>query len=239
MQQRLGETARALSDTDWFVDRLYEFALQRGASLLVARTSRLVVDLNRPNDDQPLYSGQETRLMTGVVPMQCFSGEAVYLSGAEPSSTEIAERLDKYWQPYHHRLKQCLQHIRQRHGHAIVLDAHSIRSEVPLLFDGRLSDLNLGTNNGLSADPDLIRQSADCLRASGHSMVLDGRFKGGYITRHYGQPDQRIHALQLEIAQSVYMDESRARWDEPRASAFRMHLQKLLHILNQWSPSHD
>ncbi len=236
---RLSETARALPDTDWFVDRLYEFAMRQGSSMLIAKASRLVVDLNRPSDDQPLYTGQETRLMTGVVPMQCFSGEAVYLPGAEPSGTEIAERLIEYWQPYHHRLDQCLQELRQRYGYAIVLDAHSIRSELPLLFDGRLPDLNLGSNQGASAAPGLIKRVTDCLQASGYATVVDGRFKGGYITRHYGRPDQQIHALQLEIAQAAYMDENSARWDSSRASPLQTHLQSLVRILSQWSPPHD
>jgi N-formylglutamate amidohydrolase len=236
LRGRLSEAARALPDTDWFVDRLYGFAQAQGASMLIAQASRLVVDLNRPSDDQPLYTGAETHLMTGVLPMQCFSGAAVYLPGSEPSKAEMAERLQTYWQPYHQRLNQSLQEIRSQHGFAIVLDAHSIRAEVPLLFDGRLPDLNLGTNKGASAAADLIRLSADCLQASDYSLVVDGRFKGGYITRHYGQPDQQIHALQLEIAQSTYMDEGSASWNASRASPLQRHLQKLVAALSQWAP---
>lgn len=237
MRERLSSAAQPLPDTDWFVDRLYDFAMRQGTSMLVARASRLVVDLNRPCDDQPLYSGEETLLMTGVVPMQCFSGEAVYRPGAGPSQDEIAQRLAEYWKPYHDQLQQSLEEIRARHGFAMVLDAHSIRSRVPLLFEGRLPDLNLGSNQGRSAAPELIQRAVDCLRLSGLSMVLDGRFKGGYITRHYGQPTQGVHALQLEIAQSAYMDESGASWDRLRAASLQQHLQSLVRSLSQWRPA--
>lgn len=238
MRQRLSLYASKLPDTDWFVDRLYRFATELGAGMLIARSSRLVVDLNRPADDQPLYDASQTQLMTGVTPMQCFSGAAAYLPGQEPSPTEVAQRLEQYWQPYHQQLQASLKQISERHGHAILLDAHSIRSEVPLLFDGVLPDLNLGSNAGRSAAIDLLDAAASFLRNTSYSAVVDGRFKGGFITRHYGQPQQGIHALQLEIAQHTYMNEWPAKWDAEKAGALQHHLKQLVQLLIDWKPTH-
>lgn len=239
LHSRLSQDASLLPDTDWFVDRLYSFATALGAGMLVARTSRLVVDLNRPADDQPLYGAAQTQLMTGVVPMQCFSGSAVYLPGQEPPEAEIAARLEQYWQPYHQRLQAALNQVCARHGHAVLLDAHSIRAEVPLLFDGVLPDLNLGSNGGRSAAADLLDSATACLRSASWSVVVDGRFKGGFITRHYGQPEQRVHALQLEIAQHCYMQESPPAWELQRANGLQQHLQQLVQLLIDWKPPHD
>lgn len=233
---RLTDDSRPLPDTDWFVARLYAFARDLGATLLIAKTSRLVADLNRPRDDQPLYTATQTRLMSGVLPSQCFSGAAVYRDGKEPDEVEKAARLALYWQPYHDLLRGSIESIRQQHGHVILLDAHSIRSEVPLLFDGLLPHLNLGSNAGSSACPSLLDRATRVLQGSGYTLVVDGRFKGGYITRHYGQPDQQIHALQLEIAQRAYMNESPPHWDESRAQALQTHLQNLLRELIAWTP---
>jgi len=232
----LTNEARPLPDTDWFVARLYAFARDLGATMLIAKTSRLVADLNRPRDDQPLYTASQTRLMSGVLPLQCFSGAAVYREGKEPDEVEKAGRLALYWQPYHDLLRGLTENIRQQHGHVVLLDAHSIRSEVPLLFDGLLPHLNLGSNAGISACSSLLDTAIRALQASDYTLVVDGRFKGGYITRHYGQPDQRIHALQLEIAQRTYMSESPPQWDEQRAQALQIHLRNLLCELISWTP---
>lgn len=238
MHKRLAPEARDLPDTDWFVDRLYAFARDLGASMLVARNSRLVVDLNRPPDDQPLYDASQTGLMTGVVPMQCFSGEAVYLPGEEPSATEIKDRLEQYWQPYHGQLRKALEQIRERHGFAILLDAHSIRRQVPLLFEGVLPDLNLGSNSGQSAATGLLDVAKASLASASYSLVVDGRFKGGYITRHYGQPGQGVHALQLEIAQHNYMNEVPPAWEQGRAALLQQHLRQWAEKLVAWKPAH-
>jgi len=236
--ERLSHAASLLPDTDWYVDRLYHFARAQGASMLIAKAARLVIDQNRPSDDQPLYDVGQTKLMTGVLPMQCFSGAAVYLPGQEPTAQEAAARLNRYWQPYHQQLRDCLQNLRQQHGHAVLLDAHSIRAEVPLLFEGVLPDLNLGCNGGLSATPDLLSQAAECLRSGKYSVAVNGRFKGGYITRHYGQPDQNIQALQLEIAQRIYMNEQSPSWDATKGAALQRHLQQLVQVLSNWKPGH-
>ena len=235
MQKRLGEPAKALPDTDWHVDRLYEFAAQREISLLVARYSRYVVDLNRPADDAPLYPGAGT----GLVPLETFAGEPLYRSGSEPDAVEVERRRQRYWQPYHDALARCLEQTRNRHGYAVLLDAHSIASRVPRLFEGRLPDLNLGSYDGRSAGPSLKQAVIDVLGGSDRfSFVHDGRFKGGHITRHYGRPADGWHALQLEIAQAAYLDESRPQdWDPARARPLVDLLEQLVDVMSQWRPA--
>lgn len=233
IEARMAPVARSLPDTDWHVHRLVERAPEAGVALLRALHSRYVIDLNRGRDDKPLYAGPTS----GLVPTETFAGEAVY-AGQPPDTSEIEQRIERYWQPYHDKLAETLDGIRARHGHAVLLDVHSIRSRVPRLFDGRLPDLNLGTNNGASCDPDLRQKVADVLAdASGFSHVVDGRFKGGYITRHYGQPEQGVHALQLEIAQACYMDETDPdRWDAERAAPLVAVLDDIIRLLVDWRP---
>lgn len=204
---RLTRAALDLPDTDWFVPELYQFHRELGASIVCATHTRYVVDLNRPPDGAPLYPG---RRETTLCPTETFDGERLYAEGAEPTRGEIAERLQRYWQPYHGKLAELTQQIVQRHGHCILWDAHSIHSTVPGLFDGRLSDLNIGTAGGRSCSPDVLARLVTRLGAQKRfSYVVDGRFKGGYITRHYGNPAARIHAVQLEIAQGAYLLEAR------------------------------
>ena len=198
--------ARTTPDTDWHVDRLYDFAPALGASLLVASHSRFIVDLNRPADDENLYPGQNT---TGLCPTDSFDEQPVYCRERDrPDPAETARRVPLYWQPYHDRLRQTLDNIREKHGYALLWDAHSIRSRVPRFFEGRLPDLNIGTANGASCASGLAdRVLARAQAAAGFSAVLNGRFKGGHITRHYGDPANNIHAVQLELSQVTYMDE--------------------------------
>lgn len=233
IEARLAPPIRSLPDTDWHVHRLVEQAPEFGASLLRALHSRYVIDLNRGRDDQPLYAGPTT----GLVPTETFNGQPVY-AGHPPDAAEIEDRIERYWQPYHDKLRQTLDGIRERHGHAVLFDVHSIRSRVPRLFEGRLPDLNLGTNDGASCAPDLGQRVADVLaNARGFSHVVDGRFKGGYITRHYGQPEKGIHALQLEIAQASYMDETDpTRWDAERAAPLVSVLHDIIRRLTRWRP---
>lgn len=207
--------ARSVPDTDWFVGRLYDFARQLGASLLVPVHSRYVVDLNRPPDDLSLYPGQKT---TGLCPVQCFSGEPVYLPGQEPSAGEVADRVQRYWKPYHDALRAELDRLRSLHGRVVLWEGHSIRSVVPFLFEGRLPDFNLGTAAGTSCAPAMQARLEALLAAQlDYTWVGNGRFKGGYITRHYGRPAEGVDAVQLELAQSTYMDESTGRYDALRA----------------------
>lgn len=217
---RMTPEARTAPDTDWFVSRLYAFAHELGASILVPRYSRYVVDLNRPPDDTSLYPGQNT---TGLCPIVRFSGEPVYLPGAEPDAAEILARVETYWRPYHTMLRDELQRLRTQHGRVLLWEGHSIRGEVPFLFEGRLPDLNLGTVSGASCAAPVQARIEGVLRAqTDYDWVANGRFKGGYITRHYGDPASGINAVQLEIAQRIYMDETSAQWREnlaARASA--------------------
>lgn len=226
---------QSLPDTDWHVDRLVDFAPELGASLLVAEYSRYVIDLNRGADDQPLYD----QVGTGLVPTETFSGQALYPPNQAPDQDEKARRVLACWQPYHRALAERLSAIRDTHGHAILFDVHSIASRVPRLFDGRLPDLNLGTFAGRSCADSLQKAFAERLaRAEDFSSIVNGRFKGGYITRHYGQPESGVHALQLEIAQCCYMDEAHPRqWNEDRAVALRALLRDLIAMLSAWRPA--
>ncbi len=225
--------AHSLPDTDWNVDRLVEAADIADSSALVARLSRYVIDLNRGPDDRPLY----TTATTGLIPQQTFAGEPVH-SGPGPDAAETALRIERYWRPYHDRLEQALEAIQQRHGHAVLIDMHSIRSRVPRLFEGRLPDLNLGTNDGQSCAPALEASVAELLGADQRfSLVSNARFKGGYITRHYGQPERGIHALQLEIAQACYLDEQHPeQWSLDRAEPLIRLLRQLFQHLSEWRP---
>lgn len=202
---RLTPNGQARADTDWHLEQLYDFAPELGASVLSAHYSRYLIDLNRAPDGAPLYPGQSE---TGLCPLTSFSNEALYRAGQEPEIAEIGERIERYWQPYHAQLVAELERIKARHGYALLWDAHSIQSRVPRFFSGRLPDLNLGTADGRSCAPQFQATVMAHLQDSGYQHVCNGRFKGGYITRHYGQPQASIHALQMEIAQLCYMSET-------------------------------
>ncbi len=223
-----------LPDTDWHVDRLAHLASGQSTDIVIADHSRYVVDLNRPADDQPLYPGAGT----GLVPTETFAGEPLYGPGNEPNEAERERRRGRYWQPYHDRLQVALDDIRRQHGFALLLDLHSIASRVPRLFQGRLPDLNLGTFDGRSCDPGLEQAVTQLLtEQNDFSWVVNGRFKGGYITRHYGKPSEGVHALQLEIAQACYMDESDpTTWSAERAAPLVAFLKRLVACLQAWRP---
>lgn len=205
MASRMTDSGLALPDTDWHVRRLYEFAADLGAGVIAANYSRYVVDLNRPANDTTLYPGQ---LATGLCPLQTFGGELIYRPGETVTSAERTRRIRQYWRPYHDALARELVRLVGDHGVALLWDAHSIRGEVPLLFDGALPDLNVGTNGGGSCAPAIETAVAAAARQSPFTSVLNGRFRGGYITRRYGRPGSGIHAVQLELAQRNYMDEN-------------------------------
>src|SRR5471032_834940 len=194
----LAPGARNLQDTDWHIPQLYDFAAELGASILSAEYSRFVIDLNRPSDDKPLYAGATT----GLFPATLFDGSPLFQEGMEPSAAERATYLEQVWTPYHSTLHNELARLKAEFGYALLFDAHSIRSVVPYLFDGKLPDFNLGTFNGASCDPQLEAQlAAICTRHPAYSHVVNGRFKGGHITRHYGNPAENIHSVQLEMGQ--------------------------------------
>ena len=225
---RMTPAARRAPDTDWHVARLYEFARELGASILVPRWSRYVIDLNRGEADISLYPGQNT---TGLCPIVQFNGEAVYLPGQQPDAGEVSARIEHYWRPYHQALRGELDRLRAVHGRATLWEGHSIRgSELPFLFDGRLPDLNLGTANGTSCSAALqARLEASLGAQSEHDWVANGRFKGGHITRHYGDPDNGIDAVQLEISQRCYMNEDTFEYDAGKAAGLQALLVSLLH----------
>jgi len=203
---RFTAEARQVPDTDWHLERLYDFADELGASVLVATHSRYVIDLNRPPDGASLYPGQS---VTGLCPVDTFDSTPIYEAGDVPEDGEIAERREAIWKPYHAKLAEELARIKAQHGIAALWDAHSIRSVLPRFFDGKLPDLNLGTAKGDSCDPALAQTLLGIAEsAPGYTGVLNGRFTGGYITRHHGQPAQNVHAVQLEMTQSSYMQEA-------------------------------
>lgn len=224
--------AHNLSDTDWHIPQLYDFAERLGASTLAAEYSRFVIDLNRPADDKPLYAGATT----GLYPATLFDGTPLFREGLEPSKEERARYLQQIWTPYHRTLQQELTRLKAQFGYALLFDAHSIRSVIAHLFDGKLPDFNLGTFNGASCDAQLAeRLQAVCSEARGYSHVLNGRFKGGHITRHYGSPAEHIHAVQLELAQCTYMDEvAPFTYREALARPTRQVLEQLLRTLLAW-----
>jgi N-formylglutamate deformylase len=223
---RMHLSARRAPDTDWHVARLYDFARELGASVLVPRYSRYVVDLNRPPDDVSLYPGQNT---TGLCPIVQFSGEPVYLDGQQPSPDEIRQRVDRYWRPYHDALKTELRRLLTVHDRVVLWEGHSIRGECPFLFEGRLPDFNLGTSSGASCSNSLQGRLENILASQqGYDHVVNGRFKGGYITRHYGNPSIGVDAVQLEISQRIYMDEDTFAWDEARAVRTQSVIRQLL-----------
>ena len=234
LAERMTARACTLPDTDWHVDRLYAFAAELGAGRLVATHARYVVDLNRPPDGTPLYPGATN---TGVCPVETFAGEPIYSAGEALKRAEIESRVAMYWRPYHERLAAELERLRRTFGLAVLFDAHSIRSVAPRLFDGRLPDLNLGTGGGATADPELERRlDRVCSGADGYSSVLNGRFTGGYNTRHYGRPREGMHAVQLELAQLTYMDEDPPyAYDEGRAGRLRPVLRRFVETLLDWA----
>lgn len=211
--------ALEVEDADWHLDRLYAFAQELGASVLQPIAARYVVDLNRPPDDAPMYSGASN---TELCPSRFFNGEALYREGYALPPEEKERRRQLWWQPYHEALARELARIQARHGHVLLWDAHSIRAEIPWLFEGRLPDLNIGTADGRSADPSIAQAvAAAAARHPEFTHVVNGRFKGGYITRHYGRPEQRVHAVQLEMCQSLYMREA-PPWNYEPAPAARI-----------------
>jgi N-formylglutamate deformylase len=203
---RLSPCALAKADTDWHLAELYGFLGEMGASTIAARWSRYVIDVNRPPEDTNLYPGLDT---TGLCPVDTFGREQLYQDGHAPSEAEVQQRLQRYWQPYHRQLRAELDRLLSLHGAVLLWDAHSIASVVPRFFDGRLPDLNFGTAGGASCAPAMADAVLAAARAAErYSIALNGRFKGGYITRHYGQPAANVHAIQLEMCQCLYMNES-------------------------------
>ncbi len=220
------DAGRALPDTDWHVRELYSFVEDLGASVIAANYSRYVIDLNRPPSDASLY---ENQLATGLCPRQTFAGQDIYLDRESVSSREQETRVQAYWQPYHDRIFETLNQLKDQFGYALLWDAHSIAGEVPLLFDGVLPDLNIGTNGGASCATEIAAAVAAAAQASPYSSVTNGRFRGGHITRNYGAPVDGIHAIQLELTQQNYIDQKTLSYDAERAVGLVDTIKSMLH----------
>ena len=232
----LTRAARALPDTDWHVEKLYDFVAKEGATLMAATQSRYVVDLNRDPSGAELYAGADN---TELCPTRTFADEAIYDAGGTPTPDEIMQRTITHFLPYHQTLAMEVARVKKLHGYVVLLDGHSIRGEVQRFFAGRLPDLNLGTASGTSCALELQAAAHSVLQsATGFTHVVNGRFKGGWITRHYGRPYDYVHALQLEMAQRCYMDESPPySWDPKRAAPLVEVLRRLVTALADWRPA--
>lgn len=235
--QRERYTTRALQveDTDWFLDRLYGFAQALGATMVIPRWSRYLIDLNRPPVDTPMYPGRNN---TELCPTRHFSGDPIYRDGMAPDKQEVARRIATYWQPYHDTLQYLIDRRRTEHGHVVLFDAHSIMSELPWLFEGVLPNFSLGTADGASCDP-VLRTALTSVFASQtrFTHVVDDRFKGGYITRHYGRPTEGVHTVQLEMACRTYMEERAPYvWSDVLSAQVIPVLEQFVQTLLAWKP---
>lgn len=232
--ERLNDTGRALADTDWHIHNLYD-GLVADATTVRTTVHRYVIDANRNPSGQNLYPGQNT---TGLCPLTDFDGMPIYRAGLEPDATEVERRRTAYHAPYHAAMAGEIERVKAKHGFAVLYDCHSIRSLIPFLFDGTLPDFSIGTNDGLTCAPDIEAGVLEhCQSAQGYSSVLNGRFKGGWTTRHYGKPADGVHAVQMELAQSTYMLE-RPPWSYASecADRTRAHLKPILEFLSDWRP---
>jgi N-formylglutamate amidohydrolase len=234
--QRMTERGRAAPDTDWHVHRLYDVLGALGVPHIRSVYSRYCADLNRPPDGSALYPEQSG---TELCPTRTFDGEAIYQDGQAPGEDEVRSRMRDYWQPYHLALAGLMLQAKDTYGIAVLLEAHTIRGWIPNLFDGRLPDINVGTRDGASCAPELRRrvvEAAAGAEADGYSYTVDGRFKGGFITRSYGRPDEGTHAFQIELAQRTYMQES-PPWvfDDVKAGRIRPHLKRIVETAKAWA----
>lgn len=227
--------AQGLPDTDWYVPDLYDFHSEKAITSITAHYSRYVVDLNRSPDNKNLYPGKTT---TGICPLNLFNGNPIYIDGKQPDKHDIAQRIQLYWQPYHKALMEQIERIKTKHGFCILYDAHSIRSNVPSLFDGQLPDLNLGTNQGRSCDSNLQQLIENFLGTEEKfTWISNGRFIGGYITRRYGDPNNNIHTIQMEIGQKAYLAESKTPvYQDEYAKPLQQLLTRLFDQLIIWQP---
>ena len=219
-------------DTDWFLSRVYDLPALESAAMVSANLSRYVVDLNRPTDGVSLYPGQST---TGICPQTTFGGKSIYQAGRDPDAAEIAKRIEHYWQPYHNQIRSELERLIDQFGFVVLLDAHSIAQRVPMLFEGDLPDFNFGTNKGQSCNAE-FQEFVESFSSSieGYSSVVNGRFIGGYITRHYGSMEN-VHAVQLELNRSTYMNEETLEWEFDQAEKVIPVIEDFVVALMKWA----
>ena len=228
----------ARRDADWHMPQLYAFAAERGATIVRTSLSRSIIDVNRDPSGASMYPGQAT---TELCPTTTFDGDPLYRDGQAPGVAEIAERRDKYWRPYHEALAAEIARLRGKHARVALYDCHSIRSVIPRLFDGELPLFNLGTNSGRACSPALRETLASILAGSGASQVVDGRFKGGWITRSLGRPEEGVEAVQMELGCRGYMEEpamvDATNWptpfDETRANVTSKTLRRVIEALRE------
>lgn len=233
---QLNANGKILADTDWHIDKLYDGVIDN-ATTVRALFHRYVIDANRDPAGESLYPGQNT---TGLVPLSDFDGVAIWLQN--PNAEDITKRLAQFHAPYHAALCTEIERVKTLHGYAILFDCHSIRSQIPFLFDGRLPDLNIGTNGGRTCDPAIeLAALAVARKAQGYSYMLNGRFKGGWTTRQYGQPSENVHAIQLELSQSTYLSSEAPpfSYDKNKAARLCPHLKTMLQNIIAAMTGHD
>ena len=236
IEGRLNDTGRARADTDWHIHELYDHLLP-DATTVRATFHRYVIDANRDPSGKSLYPGQNT---TGLCPLTDFDNRPIYNDGAEPDADEIERRRRTFHTPYHAALQSEIERVRERHGIAVLYDCHSIRSVIPFLFEGTLPDFNIGTNNGTTCAANIEEKVvAICESADGYTTTLNGRFKGGWTTRHYGRPDNGVHAIQMELTQSSHLKAEAAPFelDPAKAEHLRITLKAVLDAIEAWALS--
>ncbi|HCH24209.1 MAG TPA: N-formylglutamate deformylase [Oceanospirillaceae bacterium] len=233
VEQGLTEQAKVLPDTDWHIPQLYQMAQDLGATCISANYSRYVIDLNRPFNDESLYSSKTT----GLFPDILFADQPVFKTHMTPSADHREACKEHIWQAYHGAIAEQLERVKQQYGYAILLDAHSIASHVPMLFAGQLPDFNWGTNEGKSCPESLLQVAQDSVDMQHFTQVSNGRFKGGYITRHYGQPEQNTYAIQLELSQGAYLQAGSYNLCDVKLATVRPVIQRLLQGLSNWRPA--
>jgi N-formylglutamate deformylase len=230
VSNRFTVKAKGSIDTDWFVDRLYDFSADLGVHIIKPKWSRYYIDLNRDPSGADLYVGADN---TELCPTTDFANNDLYLNQSAPTKEEIEQRITDAWHPYHKKLNNVLEQMVKDHGFAVLFDAHSIKSQVPRFFKGKLPDFNFGTASNKSCAASLMSniESLDYLQ---WSTISNGRFKGGYITRAYGRPEDNIHAIQLELSQATYMDEETLTWDNKKADLVKLQLKAIIEAILNW-----
>lgn len=219
------EALVALDDTDWFVNKLYDFAAEMGITMVSAKYHRWLIDLNRNSESSPLYA--DGRIITGLTPTSDFNGNSIYNTNQEPNQSEIDERLNQYYQPYYDGITEELYELQKTFKHVLFFDAHSIRQYVPGVHSEKFPDLVLGDVDETSADQKIIKVAKDILSNSGYTFSHNTPFKGGNLTRNFGKPLANIHGLQLEMSKLVYMNDAEITYDKLRADKVRVILKQL------------